>query len=1124
MFRITLSLLGLRAGVLIAAIAIGACLRPLSNDCDNGAVCPVGLRCTTAGGTQLCVPPTCGNGQIDRGEACDDGNNVSGDGCPADCRQPCGDGYRDPGEACDDGNTVGGDGCSADCKTVETCTAGDGPTCGGDPSGGSGGCTGHCGIPSGRWSAIYAEPGAGPAAMVYDAARGKVVLFRGTGMISETWEWDGASWQPRNPATLPPPRSEPAIVYDAGRERVVMYGGGGTTDNGVWEWDGTNWTEQLPDASPPLLSGHAMAYDAGRHRVVLFGGATRDGAVQDRTWEWNGTAWQEVMPATRPPARAGHAMAYDSKRGKVVLLGGVGDGGVLEPGDVWEFDGATWTKRTTATGPAPTAHAAMVYDASLGQVVLFGGDDPSDDPAAVIWGWNGAQWTKWPPRVNPEPRSLHGMAYDLVRDRVVMFGGRRQRAAGLGDLGDTWEWVNSWELDGLIWMDRSAAAPSPGALQNAGMVYDSIERTEIVFGGELIDDAALQSGIGLRHQTWQWGLSGYPGYPGWLQYYQLLIGGSDAEPPSRAAFAMASGTNYEGTLVVGGIGPGGQLLNDTWDLDVGWNQDRRATALSPRSSTAMAYDASRRKFVLFGGAGSDGALSDTWEWNQPGSVSWVEKSPAHQPPARQGHAMAFDPTRKRVLLFGGAGDGLLGDTWEWDGTDWTQRTPATSPSPRTGTAMAYDTGRGRLVLFGGSDGSRILDDTWEWDGETWQLQMPARDVPPARRAHAMAFDATLGRVVMFGGIHDDSATASARLLNDMWEWDGTTWQRLGSTKKLPPPRSDHAMAYDPSSKATMVFGGVDRDGERLLDDGWTWDGAQWSPMPFGFPPPRSGHALLSIFGSFMMFGGQDSLSSTDLLDDTQFLSSGSWWSDPHPVHQPPPRSGHAMVFDGTSTNPYASTTMLFGGTGSTGLLSDQWAWNGSDWTAVTPATVPPKRTGFALAYDASRKRVVLFGGQGESSLLGDVWEWDGKNWSDHSPEPVFVPTSRTGHTLVYDDKRQRVVLFGGRSDAGALNDMWEWDGTTWTALPISPQSPPPRSGHGMAYDVERDALVLFGGDDDVGHPLQDTWLFRYDGSGAPTETCFTCLYNCGACHACGDFHCDLEESCSSCPGDCGPCP
>ncbi len=39
--------------------------------------------------------------------------------CRADCTVPrCGDGILDAGEACDDGNTVGGDGCAADCKSV----------------------------------------------------------------------------------------------------------------------------------------------------------------------------------------------------------------------------------------------------------------------------------------------------------------------------------------------------------------------------------------------------------------------------------------------------------------------------------------------------------------------------------------------------------------------------------------------------------------------------------------------------------------------------------------------------------------------------------------------------------------------------------------------------------------------------------------------------------------------------------------------------------------------------------------------------------------------------------------------------------------------------------------------
>ena len=61
-------------------------------------------------------------------EACDDGNNLDGDGCSADCKTvepgyrcsavsgkceklPCGNGVHDPGEQCDDGNFSDGDGC-----------------------------------------------------------------------------------------------------------------------------------------------------------------------------------------------------------------------------------------------------------------------------------------------------------------------------------------------------------------------------------------------------------------------------------------------------------------------------------------------------------------------------------------------------------------------------------------------------------------------------------------------------------------------------------------------------------------------------------------------------------------------------------------------------------------------------------------------------------------------------------------------------------------------------------------------------------------------------------------------------------------------------------------------------
>ena len=66
-----------------------------------------------------CVSATCGNGTIDPGEECDDGednsNTISG-ACRTNCRLPtCGDNVIDPGETCDDGDRVPGDGCSEFC-------------------------------------------------------------------------------------------------------------------------------------------------------------------------------------------------------------------------------------------------------------------------------------------------------------------------------------------------------------------------------------------------------------------------------------------------------------------------------------------------------------------------------------------------------------------------------------------------------------------------------------------------------------------------------------------------------------------------------------------------------------------------------------------------------------------------------------------------------------------------------------------------------------------------------------------------------------------------------------------------------------------------------------------------
>jgi len=86
---------------------------------DPGEACDDDNTMSGDGCDANCTLTACGNGIVTAGEACDDGNNIDGDGCQADCTVAnCGNGIQDPGEACDDNNTTSGDGCDANCTST----------------------------------------------------------------------------------------------------------------------------------------------------------------------------------------------------------------------------------------------------------------------------------------------------------------------------------------------------------------------------------------------------------------------------------------------------------------------------------------------------------------------------------------------------------------------------------------------------------------------------------------------------------------------------------------------------------------------------------------------------------------------------------------------------------------------------------------------------------------------------------------------------------------------------------------------------------------------------------------------------------------------------------------------
>jgi hypothetical protein len=191
---------------------------------------------------------------------------------------------------------------------------------------------------------------------------------------------------------------------------------------------------------------------------------------------------------------------------------------------------------------------------------------------------------------------------------------------------------------------------------------------------------------------------------------------------------------------------------------------------------------------------------------------------------------------------------------------------------------------------------------------------------------------------------------------------------------------------------------------------------------------------------------------------------------------PGPRSRHGLVYDRG-----AKAAVLFGGViwgdGWT-LRSDTWELRDGKWARVKTPVAPPARHRGAMVYVDRLQQSVLFGGQAESgAFLGDTWTYADRHWR-RVRFWFSAPSPRCGHAMAVDESAGVAVLFGGLTPHDRpLGDTWVFDGA-WTK--VGGPGPPPRRYAAFAYDPDLNGCLLHGGaEDDRGRrSFGDAWLFR----------------------------------------------
>ncbi|MEO6462889.1 MAG: kelch repeat-containing protein, partial [Candidatus Eisenbacteria bacterium] len=497
-------------------------------------------------------------------------------------------------------------------------------------------------------------------------------------------------------------------------------------------------------------------------------------------------------------------------------------------------------------------------------------------------------------------------------------------------------------------------------------------------------------------------------------------------------------------------------------------------------------DPIRDRLVVFGGQGYAGSTNDLWAFHLSGIPHWTKLLPSGTPPSpRSFHTAVYDSLNDRMIVFGGNDGAVRNDVWSLSfagNPTWTLLSPGgTAPAPRELHVATFDRARNRMLVHGGSNGGTRHADVWALSlgaAPAWAPVAAAGTSPGGRSAHCALVDAAADRMVIFAGLGSTGAPT-----NSAWALSlgaTPTWSPLTVTGTPPTARYGMSARYDALRRRALFFGG----GIGAPNSSETWalslnGPSAWTLLPAPNPPQgRQFHSsAYDPFGDRMLvFGG----SSGPVLSDTWALplaSPGASWIPLTSTR----RRGHTALHD-----PSRQRMVVFGGESGT-QLNDVWELGLDDagtWARLNPSGTPPAvRALHGAIYDERRDRMIVFGGRG-GPPLGDLWELTFSGSLEWRPIQALgtPPPARFDHVMVYDEARSRVLVFGGMGANGAFNDAWTLTLTgtpTWQALVPAGTKPGARAGAQAVYDPLRDRLVVFGGYTGAFAPLNDAWQLSF---------------------------------------------
>jgi hypothetical protein len=234
-------------------------------------------------------------------------------------------------------------------------------------------------------------------------------------------------------------------------------------------------------------------------------------------------------------------------------------------------------------------------------------------------------------------------------------------------------------------------------------------------------------------------------------------------PGSRCGNAAALNTITGNILTFGGWGRGGfenDTRNDVWQFDGKQWKNLPTNFIDKHDHHKMVFADHLNAFVIYGGRNSTTGIPDSTTWILKDGFFKALTIPGPGPRGNAG--FAYDPLRKRVILFGGKRYDVAADLWEFDGQQWEQ-IPVPDIGMTTGQEMTYSEDLKMTIVHGNTG-------TWGWNGKT--MTKIASGGPTGSNI-ALGYDPVRKVMMAYGGYGDKNTVSSA-----LWELDEGQWKKI----------------------------------------------------------------------------------------------------------------------------------------------------------------------------------------------------------------------------------------------------------------------------------------------------------------------------------------------------------